>query len=214
MILLLPGNANRLMQAIRPNPEQYGWLLTPRRTMTRSNRHGLRYAVDNECFTLGDRFDPDRYQDALIRIAAHHGTADCLFATAPDVVGDAAATLRKFAKWSQLIRSFGLPVALVGQDGLEDYYVPWDDLDCLFIGGSTEWKLGSVAASLINEAKEMGKWTHFGRINSVKKAHSLKAKPHSVDGTAWAKHPAHYAREWQTWLDWQTYQLALLSTPV
>jgi hypothetical protein len=49
------------------------------------------------------------------------------------------------------------PIALVAQDGLEPLPVPWEQLEALFIGGSSRWKLGPHAARLVREAKERGK---------------------------------------------------------
>jgi hypothetical protein len=211
MILLLPGNAKNLMQTIKPNPTCYGWLLSRRRTMTHEGLHGLPYAVDNECFT--NRFDPTHYQHALARIVIAHTAGTCLFATAPDMVGNAKATLARLPEWSEIIRALGLPVALVGQDGLENERVPWTLLDALFIGGSTQWKLSQAAANLLREAKAQGKWTHIGRVNSVQRASRLIEKPDSVDGTAWARHPVKYAQQWQRWVDsFKPSQASLLST--
>lgn len=200
MMLLLPGNARNLIP-LDLDPQHYGWLLTPRRTLTRTGLHGLRYAVDNECYSLGDRFRPDRFRRALDRIALMHGTAGCLFVVAPDIVGNATATLRRFEKWSPLLRADGWPVALAAQDGLERLAVPWSELDALFVGGSTHWKMGPHAAALLAEAKERGKWTHIGRINSTAKAAKLRVHPHSIDGTAWAKHPPEYVAGWSRWLE-------------
>lgn len=210
MILLLPGNARALLRTIKPQPTAYGWLLTWHRTMTRTTGglHGLKYAIDNECYSQS--FQPDRFTGAIQRIVEAHGAESCLFVVAPDVVGNARATLAMFARWEPLIHSRQLPVALAAQDGLERLQVPWDDLDALFIGGTTSWKLSHYAARLIHEARERGKWTHVGRVNSVAKAKSLAEPPHSVDGTAWAKHPAHYAAQWQTWLDTRHLQPLLI----
>ena len=201
MILLLPGNAKRMLSRIDAGSGLYGWLLTPRRTMTQAGLFGMRYAVDNECYTLGPAFDPDRYLRALRRIADAHGPEGCLFASAPDVLYDPAATLARLPDWSAAIRGLGLPVALVAQDGLERLEIPWDEFDALFVGGSTCWKLDKAAAWLTAEAERRGKWTHYGRINSVQRASRLRARPHSVDGTAWAKHPAEYAVQWQRWIE-------------
>jgi hypothetical protein len=178
----------------------YGWLLTPRRTMTKTGLFGLRYAVDNECFTLGDQFDGDRFLRALGRVRDVHGARGCLFVVAPDVVGDAVGTLERFDRWESKIRALGFPVALAAQDGLEAWDVPWGRIDALFVGGSTEWKLGVGAAGLCREAQARGKWVHFGRVNSVRRASRLWVVPDSVDGTAWAKHPGRYALEWARWV--------------
>jgi len=124
-----------------------------------------------------------------------------LFAVAPDVVGNARATLKQFGVWSHIIRSIGFPVALAAQDGLEDLEIPWDGFEALFVGGSTEWKLSEAVAELIREAKRRGKWTHMGRVNSTHRTSRLREFVDSVDGTAWAKHPTEYAVQWQKWLD-------------
>lgn len=108
----------------------------------------------------------------------------CLFAVAPDVVGDARATARRFNAWAPRLRKHGYPVALAAQDGLEHLVVPWDDLDVLFIGGTTEWKLGPAAAGLIREARRRGKGAHAGRVNSARRyAHMQLAGCTSADGT-------------------------------
>jgi len=75
-------------------------------------------------------------------------------------------------------------VALVAQDGLEKLRVPWDDFDALFIGGSTEWKLGRWAALITAAARIRGKHVHMGRVNSLKRWRSAASIGcHSVDGT-------------------------------
>lgn len=113
-----------------------------------------------------------------------HDADTCLFATAPDVVGDAAATLDESAPWLPLIRALGYPAALVAQDGLENLDVPWDDFDVLFIGGTTEWKLGPHARHLTQEAKRRGKKVHMGRVNSQRRyRYALEIGCDSCDGT-------------------------------
>jgi len=200
VILLLPGNAKSLLETLGTDPDHYGWLLTPRRTFTKQRTHGLRFGVDNDCYSQGNSWNPITFLNFLLRIRAAHDPHKCLFANAPDVPCNAAATLQKFACWGHIIRALGLPVALVGQDGLENLTTPWQDLDALFIGGSTQWKLGPAAANLITEAKALGKWTHIGRVNSVARASRLRTLPDSVDGTAWAHHPAKYATQWRNWV--------------
>ncbi|CAM5237509.1 hypothetical protein [Streptomyces griseomycini] len=109
---------------------------------------------------------------------------DCLFAVAPDIPMDAAATLEESRPWLPKIRALGYRAAFAAQDGAEDLPVPWDDLDVLFLAGSTEWKLGPGARVLALEAKRRGKRVHMGRVNSLKRlryAHSIGCD--SADGT-------------------------------
>lgn len=199
MILLLPGNAAAIAGAIKLNDKQYGWLLTSQRSMTKQGLYGLKFAIDNECFTK--EFDPDKYRRLLKRIMEIHGPIDCLFVTAPDVVGNALATWDRSKDWLREIRKIGLPCALVAQDGLESMRIQWEQFDAIFIGGSTEWKLSSAAAWISIRARQKGKWVHMGRVNSVYRASRLLEFPDSVDGTAWAKHPTKYAKLWQNWLN-------------
>jgi len=154
---------------------------------------GIYWCADNGCFGKGYPGDTAW----LAWLAKHSGDADtAMFATAPDVVGDAAATLLRSAPWLPRIRQLGYPAALVAQNGLEALEVPWGSFDCLFLGGSkectpcrfvwpsagpnpqryeqcphcqqvlTEWKLGPAAARLVQLAQHHGKWVHMGRVNS------------------------------------------------
>ena len=127
---------------------------------------GVPWCADNGAFS--DRFDEDKWWRFLEANA--YAAADCLFAVAPDVVGDAEATLERSLPWLPKIRALGYPVALVAQDGWEGLpEIPWDDFDCLFIGGTTGWKLGPWARRAVADAKAEGKWVHMGRVNSERR---------------------------------------------
>jgi hypothetical protein len=88
------------------------------------------------------------------------------------------------------IRNLGYPAALVLQDGQEHLPVPFDDLDAVFIGGSTAWKLGPHAADLAAQARTRGLGVHMGRVNSMRRLrHAAAIGCHSVDGTYLAYGP-------------------------
>jgi hypothetical protein len=142
---------------------------------------GVTWCADNGCFGKGYPGD----EKWLAWLAANaYAASDCIFATAPDVVGDSAATLERSKPWLQPIRDLGYPAALVAQDGLEDLEVPWDHFDVLFIGGSTEWKLGAAARALVKEARGRGKQVHMGRVNSLRRYRYAEAIGcDTVDGT-------------------------------
>lgn len=127
---------------------------------------GVTWCADNGCFGKG--YPGDEKWLAWLE-SNTHAAADCLFATAPDVVGDAEATLARSAPFLPLIRELGYPAALVAQDGLEDLPVPWETFDVLFIGGTTEWKLGPAVRTLVKQAKQRGKQVHMGRVNSLRR---------------------------------------------
>lgn len=110
--------------------------------------------------------------------------ATCWFATAPDVVGNADATLAESRFWLPVLRDFGYPAALVAQDGLTPGQVPWQEIDVLFIGGSTRWKWGDAPRALITAALERGKRVHMGRVNSGRTFRQARLLGcHSADGT-------------------------------
>lgn len=127
----------------------------------------------------------------------------CHFATAPDVVGDAVATLERSSPMFSAIRSLGYRVALVAQDGLENLDVPWLSFDALFIGGSTEWKLSREAASLVHQATLNGiEFRHMGRVNSyLRFTYAKSIGCTSVDGTFLAFGPDVNLPKLLSWLD-------------
>ena len=141
---------------------------------------GATWCADNGCFS--DRWDWRKWWTFLTNNADRADS--CLFAVAPDVVGNAAATLEKSAPWMPQIRTLGYRVAFVAQDGQESLPVPWDEFDALFIGGSTEWKLGPHARELAAEAKRRGRWVHMGRVNSERRyRYAAAIGCDSADGT-------------------------------
>lgn len=70
--------------------------------------------------------------------------AHCLFAAAPDVVADAAATLARSVPFLPRLRALGYPAALVAQNGLERQSVPWGSFEVLFLGGGLECPVHGV----------------------------------------------------------------------
>ncbi len=118
-----------------------------------------------------------------------------LWVTAPDVVGQAAVTRAHWALWYPALRYLGLRTAYVAQDGSEDLSPPWDELDCLFIGGSTRWKEGPHAVRLILEAKDREKWVHVGRVNTLRRWRLFSALDiDSFDGTSFSRFSNKYIR--------------------
>jgi len=152
----------RVVAAMRDG--RLGFIATPAQGNTRPD--GATWCADNGCFSKGYPGDAE-WLAWLQKHAADAPT--CAFAVAPDVVGNAAETLSRSLPWLPQIRSLGYPAALVAQDGLEVLPVPWDAFDVLFIGGTTEWKLGRHARALICKAKLHGKRVHMGRVNSARR---------------------------------------------
>ena len=138
---------------------RFGIMTTPgHKGIPAGIKAGMLWAADNEAFTRG--FESVRFFSWLKTMEPYRKT--CIFVPVPDVVGDAAQTLANFEKWRENFG--GWPVAFVGQDGQENSELP-TDYDCLFVGGSTEWKLSADCESVIRQAQRDKKHIHIGRVN-------------------------------------------------
>jgi len=154
------------------------------------------WAADNGCFSQGAAFDVGAWFSWLASLPHVGRRRRCLFAVAPDVLGDAATTWQRSRPSLELVRGLGIPVALVAQNGADAHEPTWDNAeqwDVLFVGGApecrrccwvradptdrrascpscastlSEWKLSAAAKLCVDEARLMGKWVHVGRVNS------------------------------------------------
>jgi hypothetical protein len=157
------------------------------------------WCADNACYT--GRYPGDRAYLAWLARHQPHATR-CGFATAPDVVADAAATLARSAPMLPRIRDLGYPAALVAQDGLEHLPIPWRSFDVLFLGGTTTWKLSPAAARLAERARTHGLAVHMGRVNSLRRLrHAAAIGCTSADGTLLAYGPDRHLPTLLSWLD-------------
>jgi hypothetical protein len=125
---------------------------------------GWAWAADNGCFN--EQWDPDHWLDWLHKMRDVPG---CLFAVVPDKVADAEVTRQMFSDWAALVTDLGYRPAYVAQNGATCASIPWDDIACVFIGGDTDWKLGHQAEAITRHAKQLGKWVHMGRVNSLRR---------------------------------------------
>lgn len=118
---------------------------------------GYEVCVDNEVF--GDKFPGNEIFLAFVEHVVSLGN-NCWFAVAPDVVGEAAATLLRSAPMLDRIRKAGTKVAVAAQNGLTPVeqgerladgriadadgvtaggvMLPWSAFDVLFLGGGPE----------------------------------------------------------------------------
>ena len=171
-----------------------GRLLTPRCWSRIEDTANMgEWAADNDAFS---GFDDLRFVKMLDAIAAA-GAKGCRFVTAPDVVGEAEPTLERFVEWRPSIVNRGLPAGLVLQDGMTVDTVPWDLVDAVFVGGSTEWKLGDEAREIVRVARLRGLWTHVGRVNSLKRLRiAADMGADSVDGSGWVRFKRNMLPRW------------------
>jgi len=166
------------------------------------------YAADNGCF------NPDTYVGDMgwLEWVGTLPRENCLFVVVPDVArqpdgtlgGDPEATWEKFRYFGPIIRAIGYCNALVAQDGMDGMGNVEQQLgmcDCLFIGGSDAWKESPEALDLAAKARQLGKWTHMGRVNSYRRyAVASSNLMDSCDGTYLAFGPDVNAVRLERWL--------------
>jgi len=130
-----------LSGAVRPelhNREGRGFIVTP----NMGNRPlpvGQVWGADNGCFTRGGRFDEGRYFSWL----QARDPRSCLFATAPDVVGDAASTLTRSELVLPKLRELGYSQGKLVHTG------EWKNSEAIyrFEDGPSSWSAWSWSAS-------------------------------------------------------------------
>lgn len=171
----LPSNPE-----IRQQLNEYGVgiLLTP---YSQRVLHGGNWiwAADNGCFA--SRWNQKIWLDFL---ETRPNPETALFAVVPDTVGDPTSTTQKWGQHHQTVRNLGYKPAYVLQDGATSDHLPWDEMDALFIGGSTQYKLSNNARNYVDQAKQRGKWVHMGRVNSQRRIElAYQWGCDSVDGT-------------------------------
>lgn len=183
---ILVSGSTRTLASLAPRwPDRLGILLTPGNWNTVGSvlATGLPWGIDNGAYS---GFDPAAFRRLVARAA---GQPRLLWVVCPDVIADARGTLALFGQWEGELRSAGLPLAFVLQDGQES--LPLPEAAAYFVGGSTRWKLSEHVGALAAEARRRGAGLHVGRVNSLRRlrfAHDLLAD--SVDGSGYSRFAA------------------------
>lgn len=184
-ILIGGGSIREISAFLMENPQLHthtGWFATPTTLYPFQTYQAISgyLGLDNGAFT---DFNESRYLNMVHRCNA--SLFPVKWITLPDVVGDAKATRDLFDRWQDRV---SLPKAFVAQDGAESLELPWDRFVCLFIGGTTDWKLSRHAGVLIKEARKRDKTVHMGRVNSQKRIrYAYQLGVDSVDGSGYNK---------------------------
>lgn len=149
------------------------------------------YALDNGAFSCwepkGNTFDDLRWslverQWQQLVVWAQVAPIKPLWAIVPDVPGDAARTLER---WAQFAPGLPFPRALAVQDGMEpaDVHALEHLPDVICVGGSTEWKWETVEKWAANFPR-----VHLLRCNSPARLYDLERMGvESTDGTGWSR---------------------------
>jgi hypothetical protein len=187
VIALFAEGSKRHIEMINAHPDRFGSILTPTNNRAYLPKCAGVIGVDNGCFK---GFKEGAFWSLLDFCEGYRERIK--FVAAPDVVADSDATFNLFSKWQPIIRDYQLPVALVLQDGLSVDSIPWSEVQAIFVGGSTEYKMSRVVDRIIIEAKRRRKWVHVGRVSTRKRInHFRDVEVDSIDSVAFSRWPRH-----------------------
>ena len=155
-----------------------GYLVTPFSHTKLQEVKNKVYAIDNGAFAGLD-------EKKFMKIVNNYkNNKKEIFIAVPDIVGNHKETLKMFNNWRDILSDYNL--GFVAQDGMTKNDIP-KEAQAVFIGGSTEFKLGKIAFEIIQIAKEKGLWVHMGRVNSLKRIkYAYESNVDSIDGTKYA----------------------------
>lgn len=146
---------------------------------------GLPMAADNGCF---GGLNSERF--VVMLNAFRDSDASLGWVAVPDVVANGDETFRLWGRWEPVVRAFGFTPAMVLQDGMDRLSVHQFDAPVLFIGGSTAFKLGGLAADLTADWRAKGRPVHMGRVNSERRIrYAVEIGCTSCDGSGFSKWP-------------------------
>lgn len=154
---------------------------------------GIPYALENggwAAHTAGQPFDEQAFAKSVEAVGAR---ADWI--SAPDIVMGGRASFDLSVRWLPRLEQMapGQRILFVAQDGFErpeilEQLAPMlGDRLGIFIGGSTEWKEGTLPLWGA-VAAERGCWLHVGRVNTTRRVSLCAAAgATSFDGTSVSK---------------------------
>ena len=147
------------------------------------------FACDNDVFNAfnkGILWNEEmnyKYMSMLEKLNNEQTRNLLLWVLSPDAVGDWESTIKLAKKYVPLLQSKGLPVAIALQDGCKFDEALAFSPDCVFVAGSTEWKLKNIK-SVCNYFKPHGISVHVGRVNTRRRLiHCKSSGADSADGT-------------------------------
>jgi hypothetical protein len=178
-----------------------GRLISPRsgNSIHRIAKSGRLWAADNDAFGA---WNEKRFQTMIVKISQIDHT-NLLWIACPDVVSNAQETVNRWHEWYPRIACLELPVAFVGQNGLGSIanQIPWEQMTAFFVGGDDEWKLSVEAEEFVTEARERGKRTHMGRVNTQNRIyHAVRIGCDSIDGRSFSAWPDIWIPKGLRWI--------------
>lgn len=146
---------------------EHGWrLLVSAEGVLRNE--GFPYALDNGAWTAFTQNRP--WNEAKFRKALQKLGAGADWAVLPDIVAGGPASLELSLKWMRHVLDESPRALLAVQDGMaaDDVRGFLGARVGLFVGGSTDWKLKTLA-QWAELGRTVGCWVHVARVNSTRR---------------------------------------------
>jgi len=185
MRIMLDKSAHQIDKVSLKYDIQFEQLRTPLTQYRRDPNGGIKYGLDNGAYS---NFNEARW---LRMVEAAQGDHLCKWIVMPDTVGDAEMTTFQFNEYRDHFVVNGMEIdklAYVIQNGVRDEMIPWDKINCIFVGGDDVFKDGQLARDICIKAKALDLQVHVGRVNGPQRFVSWYDFADSVDGSGLAKY--------------------------
>jgi len=163
MKIMLDVSPEKLRSCENRYSHEFWQLITPLRI---NKLAGVPYGIDNGCYS---RFKKDEFCKLIDN--ADRDRTNLQWIVCPDMVADAQRT-RELYDYFARKHLRGLPIAYVLQDNCQFTRIPYDEVECLFVGGTTPFKTSDAALNAVRTAKMIKPeiMIHVGRVNSFDRA--------------------------------------------
>ena len=185
MKIMLDKSAHQIQAGAEKYNIQFEQLRTPLTQYRRDPLGMIPYGLDNGAYS---DFNEERW---LRMVEAAQGDVLCKWIVMPDRVGDAEYTTSLFNEYREHFINCAFEtdkLAYVIQNGVRDEMIPWDKINCIFVGGDDLFKDGQLARDICIKAKALGLQVHVGRVNGPQRFVSWFDFADSVDGSGLAKY--------------------------
>lgn len=181
MRIMLDNSIQKIYEARTAHDLDFLQLRTPLTRYRACTFNHIQYGLDNGAFT--------DFNEVAWRTMVGEGLADelCLWIAMPDIVGDWDTTLEQFWHYQESTKTPPEKSAIVLQDNLILDQIPWDDITCIFLGGTDLFKKSHLAFEAVLQAKAKKKWVHVGRVNTRKNVARWFDFADTIDGSGIAR---------------------------
>jgi len=201
MIFYFSGVGGMSCYYMKKYPNIFRAMLLPSAWKYGTHRHG--YAIDNGAFKSWIEKTPwnEKPFYSILDRSLKWNPSD--FVVLPDIVGGGLSSIRLSCDHLARVKSYGYPIYLPIQDNVPLKCLDWktipnthsklyEEIDGVFLGGTTFEFKKSIGKQLYNIAKDRGLKFHIGKIGTKEKLEwAISVNADSVDSSSISR-----ARTW------------------